>query len=81
MAKLIKRVGIVILMIVVTCLLLISSMLVINVTEDSNKIASADSQINISTEERDKLSDNSSESYDLPEVYGEYYLSGNCDQK
>ncbi len=51
MAKLIKRVGIVILMIVVTCLLLISSMLVINVTEDSNKIASADSQINISTEE------------------------------
>ncbi len=80
MAKLIKRVGIVILMIVVTCLLLISSMLVINVTEDSNKIASADSQINISTEERDKLSDNSSESYDLPEVYGEYYLSGNCDQ-
>ena len=53
MAKLIKRVGIVILMIVVTCLLLISSMLVINVTEDSNKIASADSQINISTEESD----------------------------
>ena len=81
MAKLIKRVGIVILMIVVTCLLLISSMLVINVTEDSNKIASADNQINISTEDKDNGSSYDNMVAEIPTADNEFVLTCTCPEK
>ena len=78
MAKLIKRVGIVILMIVVTCLLLVSSMLVINVTENDGIVAVTGNKNNISSS--DSKVGSGSPIPAIPTAEKEYILQGSNDE-
>ncbi len=78
MAKLIKRVGIVFLILVVTCLLLVSSMLVINVTENDGIVAVTGNKNNISSS--DSKVGSGSPIPAIPTAEKEYILQGSNDE-